>query len=253
MNLENNESTDAAGSVKAVEDPSQDHRTRVAAQRREKTRLRILQNSLALIGRKGLEGVSIDDFVLATGVSRGTLYNYFNTTNDLFLALTQALSEEVLTVVKPHVLSIEDPVRRFSVGTRLYMRMAVRYPVWGRFVTRVGTRIAMRGQHFDQYLFPDLASAMEREHLVGAPQAVLRDLVLGAIFYGIESQLDNPALEDHCERLVAALLRSIGMDSAKAEKVAFLPLPDVGPVQGPLFMTLPPSGAPDLASQAIIS
>ena len=221
------------------EKPRQDHRPRVAAQRRAQMRLHILQTSLGAIGKKGIDAITIDDFIAAARVSRGTLYNYFNTTNELLLTLTHAMSEEVLAVIKPRMLGIGDPLHRFSAGIRTYIRTAVRYPVWGRFVTRVDTRIATQGHHFDEYLFNDLALAMKSRRVAVAQPMVVRNLVLGTVFHGVEALLDDPTLDQHGEHLMAALLRGIGLDAKLAEEVAFLPLPDFGPVEGPLFSSLP--------------
>ena len=41
------------------------------------------------------------------------------------------MSDEVLHIVDPLVLPLDEPVQRFATGARLYMQMAVRYPLWG--------------------------------------------------------------------------------------------------------------------------
>ena len=220
--------------------PPEDHRVRVGAQRREKTRLRLLQSALAVFSEKGPDATVIDDVIAAAGVSRGTFYNHFRTTSELLLALATSMSDEVLAVVDPVVLIIDDPVHRFSAGTRLYMHMALRYPTWGRFMTSVGTRIASRGQLIDQHLTRDLMHALDLKRVDITDLLVARDIVLGSIFYGIETMLTEPTHEHHAEQLVATFLRGLGIDAKKADEIAFMQLPDVGPVPGPIFATLPP-------------
>src|SRR5947207_6365631 len=102
-------------------EPNEDHRVRVGAQRREKTRLRLLQSALAVFASKGLDATVIDDVIAAAEVSRGTFYNHFNTTAELLLALAVELSDEALAFIDPAVLAQSDPVKRFSMGTGLYM------------------------------------------------------------------------------------------------------------------------------------
>ena len=220
--------------------PPEDHRVRVGAQRREKTRLRLLQSALEVFSEKGPDATVIDDVIAAAGVSRGTFYNHFRTTSELLLALAASMSDEVLAVVDPVVLTFGDPVHRFSAGTRLYMHMALRYPTWGRFITNVGTRIASRGQLIDQLLTRDLTRALGLKRVVVMDLLVARDIVLGSIFYGIETMLTEPTHEHHAEQLVATFLRGMGIDAKEADEIAFMQLPDVGPVQGPIFSTLPP-------------
>ena len=218
---------------------SEDHRVRVGAQRRGKTRLRLLQSALVVFAEKGIDATVIDDVIAAAGVSRGTFYNHFRTASELLLALATAMSDEALAVVDPVVLSLSDPVLRFSAGTRLYMQTAVRYPTWGRFITSVGTRIAARGQLIDVFLTRDLNDAVAAKRVTVADLLVARDIVLGSIFYGIETMLTEPTHEHHAEQLVATFLRGMGVEADEADNIAFMPLADLGPVIGPIFSTLP--------------
>ena len=212
---------------------------RVGAQRRGKTRLRLLQSALVVFAEKGIDATVIDDVIAAAGVSRGTFYNHFRTTSELLLALATAMSDEVLAVVDPVVLSLGDPVVRFSAGTRLYMQTALRYPTWGRFITSVGTRIAARGQLIDICLSRDLTDALAAKRVTVTDLLVARDIVLGSIFYGIETVLTEPTHEHHAEQLVATFLRGMGVAAGEADEIAFMPLPEVGPIQGPIFSTVP--------------
>ncbi len=44
---------------------------------------RILKSAMALIGEKGVEGTSLADIAKDVGISKGTLYYYYSTKNDL--------------------------------------------------------------------------------------------------------------------------------------------------------------------------
>lgn len=216
----------------------ENHRVRVGAQRREKTRLRLLETALPVFADKGSEGAVIEDFIAAAGLSRGTFYNHFRTTSELLLALAGAMSDEVLHVVDPAVLQREDPVERFVTGTRLYMQMAMRFPLWGRFITQVGTRIATRGQLIDEYLSRDLGLAIAQGRIHVDNVLVARDIVLGSIIYGIETMLTEPTHDQHPEQMLNIVLRGFGLPADEARAIAYMPLPTLGPVAGPIFSTL---------------
>ena len=237
-----NESPPASTAVvsKGGETGVEDHRVRVGAQRRGKTRLRLLQCALAVFAEKDPDVAVIDDFISAAGVSRGTFYNHFKTTNELLLALATAMSDEVLQIVDPLVLPLDEPVQRFATGTRLYMQMAVRYPLWGSFIMRAGTRIATRGQLIDVYLTRDLELArmsgrINVDSLLGA-----RGLVLGSIFYGIETMLSEHTRDHHPEHLMRSVLIGLGLEPTEAQNIAFMPLPIPGAVDGPIFSMMRP-------------
>jgi len=223
------------------------HRVRVGAQRREKTRLKLLESALAVFAEKGPDEAVIEDFIAAAGVSRGTFYNHFRTTGELLLALSSSMSDEVLAIVDPIVLQVDDPVARFATGTRLYMHMALRYPLWGSFITRVGTRIAARGQLIDVYLTRDLTLALETRRVSIDNVLIGRDLVLGSIFYGIETMLTEPTRDHHPEHLMRCVLIGLGLDPEEAQAIAFMPLATPSGVDGPIFSRLgqtPPAEQP---------
>lgn len=224
--------------------PGEDHRVRVGALRREKTRLKLLESALSVFTEKGAESAVIDDFIAAAGVSRGTFYNHFKTTGELLFALATDMSDEVLQIVDPLVLHLDDPVERFAAGTRLYMQMAMRYPLWGSFITQVGTRIATRGQLIDLYLTRDLEQAVASKRLTVDSVRVARDIVLGAIFYGIETMLTEPTRANHAEQILRSVLLGFGLPRAEAERIATMPLEMPGAVEGPIFSGLKPGGKP---------
>lgn len=216
----------------------EDHRTRVGAQRREKTRLRLLQCALMVFAKKGPDGAWIEDFIAAAEVSRGTFYNYFRTTSELLGAVTGQLSDEVISVVEPIVQQIEDPAARLGAGTRLYLEMARRYPQWGAFNTRVGARTASRGKLLDEYLMRDIRQGMASGRFDIPDAAVAHDIVLGSIFLGMETLLTEPTHEHHAEHLVAAFLKGMGVPASEAATIAFMPLAQMAPVKGPIFSAL---------------
>lgn len=219
---------------------AKDHRVRVGAQRREKTRLNLLESALSVLHVKEADAAVIEDFIAAAGVSRGTFYNHFNTTSELLLALATQMSDEVLATIDPLVLDCTNPVERFSSGTRLYMQMAVRYPLWGSFLNRVGTRIATRGQLIEKYLTRDLKSALDAGLIKVDSVLVGRDMVLGSIFYGIETMVTEPTHADHPAHLMKAILRGLCVPEDQVHAIAFKPLPDPGDIQGPIFSRITP-------------
>lgn len=220
--------------------PIEDHRVRVAAQRREKTRLKLLESALAVLHEKGVDSVVADDFIAAAGVSRGTFYNYFDTTNDLIQALATAMGDEFVAVVNAHILTSESPLKRLANGIRLYMSMAVEFPVWGTFLTRVGVQIAVRGQPIEQYITRDLTDARDAGLIRVKDMLVARDMVIGSMHYGIGTMVTEPAHTDYPELLVEGLLRGFRADETLIQSLAFGSLPPLVPIESPLFSKIKP-------------
>lgn len=227
---------------KNAPDEPEDHRVRVGAARRNKTRLLLLESALGVLHDKGPDAAVIEDFIAAAGVSRGTFYNHFDTASELLLALATEMSNEVLATVDPIVLSCSTPVERFSTGTRLYMQMATRYPLWGSFLNRVGTRIATRGQLIEKYLSRDLTEALAAGLIKVDNVLVARDMVLGSIFYGIETMVTEPTHANHSEQLVRSILRGLCVPDKLADTIAYSPLQTIESIDGPIFSRLKQNG-----------
>lgn len=218
-----------------MKDQDDNYQSRAGALRREKTRNRLIESALVVFAEKGPDAPMIDDFIAAAGVARGTFYNYFRTTAELLAVVAGETSDEVLGVVDPLVLEVDDVVQRIVVGARLYMAMAVRYPQWGAFITRIGTRRGSRGRLLDVYLTRDLQTAIDAGRLQVGHVAVARDIALGAIMYGIETLLSGDAPEDYAEQSMFALLRAFGVGEKDARKFAWAPLADCPEPRGAIF------------------
>ncbi|SAK96798.1 TetR family transcriptional regulator [Caballeronia hypogeia] len=216
-------------------DSIENHRTRVGALRREKTRIRLIESALGVFAEKGADAPTIDDFIAAAGVARGTFYNYFRTTAELLSAVAGESSDEVLAVIDPLVRAIDDPAQRVVVGSRLYMGMAARYPLWGAFITRVGTKRGSRGRLLDEYLMRDLQMALDAGRFDVADVVVARDIALGSIMYGIDTLLSDDAPVDYAEQSMYALMRAFGIGAKEARKLAYAPIADPPAPRGAIF------------------
>lgn len=225
--------------------PKQDHRVRVAAQRREKTRLKLLESALTVLHEKGLDGVVTEDFIAAAGVSRGTFYNYFDTTNDLILALTSAMSDEFVAAVNDYILTCSSPLERLAAGTRLYMQMTLRFPIWGTFLSHLEARIAVRGQLIEHYITRDLSDALDQGLIQVADVLAARDMLIGGIFYGIGTMAAEPTHAEHPQHLLEAILRGLQVPEPLVASLAHGPLPTLNLRDSPLFSRLQPANPDD--------
>ena len=220
-------------SMKKAQDKN--YQSRVGALRREKTRNRLIETALAVFAEKGPDAVIIDDFIAAAHIARGTFYNYFRTTNDLLAAVVGEASDEVLRVIDPIAQQQADPAQRVIVGSRLYIAIAVRYPLWGAFIIRTGAQRGARGQLLDKYLARDLQAAMDTGRFKVGNIAVARNIALGSIMYGIETLLSEQAPDDYVEQAMFSLLRAFGIGAREARKMASAPIAECPALTGTVF------------------
>lgn len=202
-----------------------DHRSRTGALRREATRRKLIATAVAVFAEKGVDASSIDDFIQAAGVARGTFYNHFKTTGELLEAVNAALNDAVLELIDQQVRTLQNPLERVATGCLLYMRMAVDHPDWGRFVLRTGLSDVGGGKLIDNYLPRDLVAARETGQLRFSSERAARDLVAGAVKQGLETLLSGAVSRDHMQEVLSLILRGLGAPAASIKRLARLDLP----------------------------
>ena len=62
-----------------------------------KSKNRILEVSRTLFAKKGFSAVSMQDICTATGLSRGGLYRYFGSTEEIFIAIIEEEQSNALS------------------------------------------------------------------------------------------------------------------------------------------------------------
>jgi AcrR family transcriptional regulator len=66
----------------------------VSDEYKEKKRQEILQSAHACFARKGFEASTVDDIVVHSGISKGAIYNYFKSKDEIYLALMENQTNE---------------------------------------------------------------------------------------------------------------------------------------------------------------
>lgn len=66
----------------------------VSEEYKEKKRQEILQSAHACFAKKGFEASTVDDIVAHSGLSKGAIYNYFKSKDEIYLALMEGQTKE---------------------------------------------------------------------------------------------------------------------------------------------------------------
>src|SRR5215207_8630224 len=67
---------------------------RVTSEQKEAHRTRMLEAAAAEFAEAGVDGANVNRISLAAGLAKGTIYNYFPSKRDLFLAVVEAASAQ---------------------------------------------------------------------------------------------------------------------------------------------------------------
>lgn len=195
--------------------------------RRRRTRDRLVESALIVLGRRSADASIIDELSALAGVSRGTFYNYFRTNDELVAAVAEEAADELLRIVDPHVREIADPAARVALGVRLILEIGCAYPQFVRFVARVGPAALGAGSLAAEVVPRDLSAGMARGRFTVVDPALAFDLVIGPVLATFNT-LQHRALDRaYIDALATAVLRSLGVSAAIARRLATTPLPAI--------------------------
>jgi AcrR family transcriptional regulator len=93
-------------------------------------RAEIIGAATEVFSRHGFQGAAVDDIAVAAGVSKGTVYGYFESKEDLFFAAFAAFQAQIAGELEAAIASESTARRRLSTGlttiaARLLERMEV--------------------------------------------------------------------------------------------------------------------------------
>jgi AcrR family transcriptional regulator len=202
------------------------HRTRVAAERREKTRARLLESALLVFAQKGPQAV-IDDVIAQAGMARGSFYNYFRTNEELLAAVANEISNELLRAIDPAVQLLDDPAERIARGARLLLHAVTQLPLFGAFMVRLPFPTANSSLLGVRFLARDVASAIAAGRLAHIQPRVATDLVVGVVLNAAHSLVTDPSDRGYPESIVSAMLQGLGIDAKEAARIVAQPLPEL--------------------------
>lgn len=199
---------------------SDDFRVRVAAQRREKMRARLL-DALLDIHRTQRSGVHlvIDDVIRAADVSRGTFYKYFESLEEAVAALGEQLAGEMMADHERLFGDETDPTVRAYGGSAMTIARAWHDPRWGSFVSRVDyVDFFDRQDGFDLIVRSCLNQAGERGRMAVASLDAAVDLIVGTAVEGQRRMVrGHDAPKAYIDALLGLVFTGLGMDPEAVE------------------------------------
>jgi AcrR family transcriptional regulator len=194
-------------------------RAAAAEQRRAQTRDRLLTAAEAVIADKGLTGVSIEDFVRAAGVSRGTFYNYFPTTTDLIAALNSRVARHMGRLLAQIAQRQADAPTRLAASLHTMLAAYRIDPIRGWVALQLASSPAPRLSAYE--------AAFEALYREGVRAGQFRDVDMVAaqtLCFGTIRMTQRDVVAGdataQAETLIALLLAAFGVPYEIAERIS---------------------------------
>ena len=201
-----------------------DARTERAAAQRSETRAGLLDAALRVFSRKGYHATSISDLVAEAGVARGTFYLHFESKNQVFLALLDALATAFPTALRgadtspdaaPLHAQLVDIIERLLVATRANRAVAaILFREAFVLDSDVQTRVRQFEDALHDWLTRSLANGQRLGWLAPHPPDVVATALFGMVRQAIDRYVvsvphDEVDLRAVADGLVAFALRGL--------------------------------------------
>jgi AcrR family transcriptional regulator len=188
--------------------------------RRKRTRERLIAAALEVIAEKGAEAASIEDFVAAAGVSRGTFYNYFPAVEDLLSALNAQMGAEMDQTFVAVTEGVRDPALGLALVIQESFRQSAINPTRAWVALRIdGANVPRQAEsvaRFDMIF----RAAVARGRFRSIDGDAARNLLFGAVRMAQVEILAGRADPAHTVELVALVLVAYGLALEEAAEIS---------------------------------
>jgi AcrR family transcriptional regulator len=199
---------------------TEDHRSRVGRQKRERTRALLLHSVLSVCSARNVQNPAvIDDVVKHAQVSRGTFYTYFDSLEEATAELGLEMAEEMVTSIMSVYDVLTDPVMRTATAFQMFLLRSTMDRQWAKFICRIGLLNA------DNFAFSelnkDIALGIETGDYVIESVRAAADVLMGAKIEAIRRIIISKNDPAYIRAVAGLVLRSLGVSASKADKSVF--------------------------------
>ena len=198
-----------------------DHRTRVGRERRARMRARLIEAATLVFAQRGPDAALIDHVTQQAGVSRGTFYNYFRSTDELLLAAKNALAAEMFGLVSEASDLTAPAALRLADGLKGFIDVAKRHPLLLDFTARLGLRDFGAGGLVPAISPEELTTAIAVDLPGGLTPQMAYDVIEASTLTLLLRLMAGQRVD--IPQFVAAMLRMLGHPAPEAARIAARP------------------------------
>jgi AcrR family transcriptional regulator len=203
--------------------------------RRARTRQRILEVAEGLVRSRGVEAVTIDEITAAADIARRSFYHHFDSKHDLLVPVARARTRSLNRSIDCLIEHLSDPAEIVAIGLRHTLRGILDDPLCCWFILRSGLPLDRLREGIGESAARDLERGVRSGRFVIPNQAVLGDMLSGAVVGVLSAYLGGSRTEADLDDAVEGVLRLLGVPLAEAREITHRPLPPLPsePAEGP--------------------
>ena len=203
-------------------------RAEIGQERRARTRRQVLDTAFDLLGRENGLSTRIEEICDCANVSRGTFYNYFTGTRDLFEALSYELSHDFNSNVTDALNRLPNAAERVAAAIRFYLERALRDRKWGWAMVNVSAGGPIFGSDTHRSARQTAQEGIDSGEFDLTSAELGRDIQLGTGLAAMLTQLREPQDTDYSVQIASRVLLAMGVSRKRIAEVIAKPLPAIG-------------------------
>jgi AcrR family transcriptional regulator len=156
----------------------------------------IARAALGLFAKKGYSATSVKQIAEVAGIGKGTVYEYFDTKEDIFVAGIREWVNDIERQLSDSLKGIDDPIRRLHVVARMNIELCdPDDPDTARLFFEIIQQAFLKGGAF-----------YKRRYIMKELHIGMRRMVVNILLDGVSRGLFRPEIARHSEKFAINLL-----------------------------------------------
>ena len=194
--------------------------------KRQATRQLLLEAARSLVAEKGHGSISIQEITKRASVSTGTYYNYFDTKQDVFVAVADEMRDLIAGNLETARESIKDPAMRVAVALKYYFDQALDNQEWREFTSFTGLTWLTLEQTVNvriEDIERGVSGGRFKVDDVNFTESLIRDMVRH-----VTSAIDKGQVERNAtDYAIRSILQMLGLPEIVAKALTMTALPPI--------------------------
>jgi AcrR family transcriptional regulator len=179
--------------------------------KRARTRHSMIVAAIELGKEKGFSAPTIDDFIAAAGVARGTFHNHFGTKEELMIAIGAHVADSIDALITPLIRDVSDPAHRIAIAICQFIEVCREQPSWGWVLVQT-----LPGAN--------AGWSEDMRFKIASVQAAAA-LGMGTLAMAIRTVLVERTPKNFAQTIAAMTLQAMGVEPEESQRVASRPPP----------------------------
>lgn len=224
----------------------------VNTERRKMTRRALLDAARDLVFEKGHDRVSVQEITSRARVATGTYYNYFQSKQDIFIAVAEDMRAQLAEDLESTRAAIKDPAMLVTMTLRYYFQQALDNQDWREFTRCTGLTDMLLLQPAEQAV-EDITRGVNGGRFRVDDVHFTQELITGMMTHVILSVERGQAGRNAIDYAIRSILQMLGLPELVSRALTQTPLPPIA--AGKRIRPVPTNVTPisDFAEEAVDS